>query len=145
MSPSSPALTDSIKRPNLLKVFFLNIEPGRVFTGLAPYVEALIIFSLEEDAIYIVLPQTPPVSCLDNNSKFGTLALVRQPHLINSTCNNFYQIGKTLISFEIEQFETQKTKYCCLGKGVDDRIAKCLKNPEKEEEDYHPKEATGNS
>ena len=27
---------------------------------------------------------------LDNNSKFGTLALVRQPHLINSTCNNFY-------------------------------------------------------
>lgn len=43
---------------------------------------------------------------LDNNSKFGTLSLVRQPQLINSTCNNFYQIGKTLISFDIEQFES---------------------------------------
>ena len=26
----------------------------------------------------------------DNNSKFGTLALIRQPVLINSQCNNVY-------------------------------------------------------
>jgi pSer/pThr/pTyr-binding forkhead associated (FHA) protein len=40
---------------------------------------------------------------LDNNSKFGSLALVRQPTLINSQCNNVYQIGKTLIMFAIER------------------------------------------
>ena len=39
----------------------------------------------------------------DNDSKFGTLALVRQPSLINSSCNNVYQVGKTLIVFETEQ------------------------------------------
>lgn len=27
---------------------------------------------------------------IDNQSKFGTLALVRQPTLINSNCNNCY-------------------------------------------------------
>jgi len=40
---------------------------------------------------------------VDNSSKFGTLALVRQPQLINSECNNCYQIGKSLIKFNIEQ------------------------------------------
>jgi hypothetical protein len=40
---------------------------------------------------------------IDNASKFGTLSLVRQPQLINSTCNNCYQIGKTLLIFDIEK------------------------------------------
>jgi pSer/pThr/pTyr-binding forkhead associated (FHA) protein len=39
---------------------------------------------------------------VDNKSKFGTLLLVRQPLLINSTCNNQFQIGKTLIKFKFE-------------------------------------------
>lgn len=39
----------------------------------------------------------------DNDSKFGTLALVRQPALINSSCNNVYQVGKTLIVFDSEK------------------------------------------
>ena len=34
---------------------------------------------------------------VDNNSKFGTLSLVRQPELINADCNNCFQIGKSLI------------------------------------------------
>jgi len=71
---------------------------------------------------------------MDNNSKFGTLALVRQPQLINSTCNNFYQIGKTLISFEIEQFENQQTKFCCLSQSMEQKLSACMKNPAKEEE-----------
>lgn len=40
---------------------------------------------------------------VDNQSKFGTLALVRQPTLISSECNNCYQIGKSLIKFSIER------------------------------------------
>jgi hypothetical protein len=47
---------------------------------------------------------------VDNQSKFGTLSLVRQPQLINSTCNNCYQIGKTLLMFEIEEQIEKKTK-----------------------------------
>ena len=40
---------------------------------------------------------------MDNSSKFGTLSLVRQPQLINTKCNNLYQIGKSLIKFLIEE------------------------------------------
>ena len=47
---------------------------------------------------------------VDNVSKFGTLALVRQPQLINSACNNCYQIGKTLIKFKIEELEDEKAE-----------------------------------
>lgn len=45
---------------------------------------------------------------IDNNSKFGTLALVRQPTLINSDCNNMFQIGKTLLKFTIEETEYEQ-------------------------------------
>ena len=76
---------------------------------------------------------------MDNNSKFGTLALVRQPQLINSTCNNFYQIGKTLISFDIEQFENYQKKYCCLSEGMDRKLQACFKNEARDEEERHKK------
>ena len=63
---------------------------------------------------------------IDNGSKFGTLSLVRQPQLINPSCNNCYQIGKTLIKFQIEPAEyendeVKKKKMCpCFEKSEDE-------------------------
>ena len=85
----------------------------------------------------------------DNNSKFGTLALIKQPALINSICNNVFQVGKTLFLFEIKQeqeeltfreqlkyifncFSTNNDWLCCSGNAYDYEESKNKKKLQKE-------------
>ena len=49
-------------------------------------------------------------SVLDNNSKFGTLALINEPKCLRPKNTYFYQFGRTL--FEINIVEQKKYAFC---------------------------------
>lgn len=46
----------------------------------------------------------------DNNSKFGTLILVRKPYMLQKMMTNYLQLGRTLIEIHMRD----PTKYCSL-------------------------------
>ena len=51
----------------------------------------------------------------DNNSKFGTLSLVRRPVMLDKSCINYFQVGRTILELQIK--EPGESNFCnCFGK-----------------------------
>lgn len=51
----------------------------------------------------------------DNNSKFGTLSLIRRPLLLEKPCTNYLQVGRTILELTIKE-PGEKTLCNCFGK-----------------------------